>query len=267
MFDDLVAWLKTVCHLTTFGELSKRAPDDARPAAVLSFDDGYRDFVEYAMPILDRHGIRANQNVIPASVESGRPPWNVELLGALERLPLPRLRTLKWPQGLPDLESVNSEMGLMRWGVELSRILKMRPRLEREPLLSALVEQLDGELVGSGPPMMRPEDVAEAASSHEIGVHSYQHDSMEFETNGFFADDLGRCRDWYRAHLSAEARIYAFPNGSYRREQLKLVEQAGFEHVLLVGERASSASSTLHPRVTADGVTLRELRMRLARSC
>jgi peptidoglycan/xylan/chitin deacetylase (PgdA/CDA1 family) len=268
VFYELVSWLKEACRLTTFAELPKHSVNDGRPAAILSFDDGYRDFVEYAMPILDRHGVRANQNVVAASVESGRPPWNVELLSALERLPIERLQRLELPAGaLPELRSLDGETALMRWGVEVSRVLKMRPRAEREPLVSALADQLDGELVGSGLRMMSPKDLVEAASCHEIGVHSYEHDSMEFETQEFFADDVRRCRDWYRDRLGTEAQIYAFPNGSHRQEQLALARQAGFDHVLLVGERASSVSASVHPRITADGVTLRELRMRIARAC
>jgi peptidoglycan/xylan/chitin deacetylase (PgdA/CDA1 family) len=110
-------------------------------------------------------------------------------------------------------------------------------------------------------------DAAEAAAHHEIGLHSYAHDSMEFETEAFFADDLRRCREWYRAHLGAEPRVYAFPNGSHRPEQPEHARRAGFDHVLLVGERASSVAAGVHPRITADGVTLRELRMRIARAC
>jgi len=39
---------------------------DTRPAVVLSFDDGYQDFVEYAMPVLAKHGVKVNFNVCPA---------------------------------------------------------------------------------------------------------------------------------------------------------------------------------------------------------
>jgi hypothetical protein len=134
-FDEFVAWLKRECRLTTFAGLAELAPDQERPAAILSFDDGYRDFVEYAMPILERHGVRANQNVIAACVDGGRPPWNVELLDAMEHVSVERLRSLELPSGkVPRLES-GGEAALMRWGVELSRVLKLCARSEREPLV------------------------------------------------------------------------------------------------------------------------------------
>jgi peptidoglycan/xylan/chitin deacetylase (PgdA/CDA1 family) len=50
-FADLAGYLASRCRVLTFGELAD-AQTDRRPTIILSFDDGYRDFVEYAMPIL-----------------------------------------------------------------------------------------------------------------------------------------------------------------------------------------------------------------------
>jgi peptidoglycan/xylan/chitin deacetylase (PgdA/CDA1 family) len=269
VFDELVGWLDRECRLTTFSGLRDLPPDGPRPAAILSFDDGYRDFIEYALPILERHGVPANQNVVAASVESGRPPWNVELLAAMEQVPVESLRALELPSGtLPRLEPAAGEHALMRWGVEVSRLLKLRPRSERAPLVDALLDQLhDQAPAPSSQPMLTAHDLAEVARRHELGVQSYEHDSMEFESDEFFAEDVRRCRRWYRQHLGTEPRIYAFPNGSYRPSQVRIAHEAGFEHMLLVEERPSSIGERVHPRITADGVTLRELRMRIARAC
>jgi peptidoglycan/xylan/chitin deacetylase (PgdA/CDA1 family) len=265
VFDRFVGWLDRECRLTTFDQLGAVGRENRRPPAILSFDDGYRDFVEYAMPVLERHGVRANLNVVPACVESGRPPWNVELLDALERVPLERLRALRLPSGA-QARPLAGESDLMRWGVALSQFLKLRPREQREPVVRDLLAQLRDDTEGQAQPMMTAKDVLRAARIHEIGVHSYEHDSMDYETDGFFASDLARCRTWYREQLGADPRIYAFPNGSYRASQVAIAEAAGFDHVLLVGERTDSAEAVMNPRVTADGVTLRELRMRIARA-
>ena len=126
------------------------------------------------MPILERHGVGANQNVVAASVESGRPPWNVELLDAMEHVPVESLRALELPSGaLPRLEPAAGDHALMRWGVEVSRLLKLRPRSEREPLVHALIEQLRNDVPApSSQPMLTARDLVEVARSHEVGVHS-----------------------------------------------------------------------------------------------
>jgi hypothetical protein len=89
---------------------------------------------------------------------------------------------------------------------------------------------------------------------------------MEYESDDYFAEDLRRCQHWCRTQLGADARVYAFPNGSHRESQIKAAVDAGITDVLLVEETTSRLGAHVHPRVTADGVTLRELRMRVVRA-
>ncbi len=46
-----------------------------RPIACITFDDGYRDFIQYALPILDKFKVKASMYVVTDSVISGLPPW------------------------------------------------------------------------------------------------------------------------------------------------------------------------------------------------
>jgi peptidoglycan/xylan/chitin deacetylase (PgdA/CDA1 family) len=79
--DDAVAFRRS-CRLaqaalfnSRFPRLATLAPN-AEPPLILSFDDGYKDFIEVVVRILERHRVIANQNIVVNSVESGRPPMN-----------------------------------------------------------------------------------------------------------------------------------------------------------------------------------------------
>ena len=67
---------------------------------MLSFDDGYKDFIEVAVPLLEKRRIRVNHNVVPGCVESGRPPMNVELQDFIASAPAALLRETPLP-GMP----------------------------------------------------------------------------------------------------------------------------------------------------------------------
>src|SRR3954449_2945290 len=63
LFDQLLAFLRPHCRFVNFAALRDEANGrDSTPLAVLSFDDGYSDFLEYAVPIMESHGVSANLN-------------------------------------------------------------------------------------------------------------------------------------------------------------------------------------------------------------
>jgi peptidoglycan/xylan/chitin deacetylase (PgdA/CDA1 family) len=58
----------------------------ARPFAVLTFDDGYRDLVEHALPVLERHRAPFTAYVTAGFAEGAARLWWVELEEAIRRL-------------------------------------------------------------------------------------------------------------------------------------------------------------------------------------
>ncbi|PWB93195.1 polysaccharide deacetylase family protein [Methylosinus sporium] len=58
----------------------------AAPFAVLTFDDGYRDFVEHALPVLERHGAPFTLYITAGYADASARLWWVELEEAVRRL-------------------------------------------------------------------------------------------------------------------------------------------------------------------------------------
>jgi peptidoglycan/xylan/chitin deacetylase (PgdA/CDA1 family) len=110
--------------------------------------------------------------------------------------------------------------------------------------------------------MMSRDEVREIAAVHEIGAHSFDHASMAAETDAYLADDLLRCRAYFGETLGAPVNVYAFPNGSCRDGQIDVVRDAGFEHVLLVGEDFSRTDAHIHKRFTMYAASRAEARFR-----
>jgi peptidoglycan/xylan/chitin deacetylase (PgdA/CDA1 family) len=72
-FAEQLAYLKDAGYTPiTFGELVRRRPVTGRPV-VITFDDGYADFHERALPLLDRFGFRATVFVTTGWIRDAGP--------------------------------------------------------------------------------------------------------------------------------------------------------------------------------------------------
>ena len=256
-FDDLIVFLQPRFSFSTFADLANRPI--GRPTVILSFDDGFHDFVEYAMPILERRGVAVNHNVIASSVLTGTPPWTQRLNDLLAAGPRSLLAELRLP-GFELAPPGDGAADRVRYGAALVTFLMARSRVERAPLLVEIERFMARGAVRSAR-MMDVEDVRTAARSHEIGAHSYAHDSMQSETIEFFRDDLGRCDDFFRQVLGRPFTVYAFPNGAHRPEQIALLEERGVRAILLVGDRYADPDGRVFTRFNLGARDPRMLRL------
>lgn len=225
---------------------------------VLSFDDGYADFLKVAMPLLRKHGLRANQNVIPECIENGLPPLNVLMQDFVGRAPMSHVRQLGIP-GFPASEICGSRYEI---GAKISNFLKNKPESEQRAIAEKVLPGIS-ELKSFAPTrMLDREGVRKVAAEHEIGAHSYSHASMATESNDYLRADIDKCREYFETVLGIPLRIYALPNGSYRPEQLDVLRSEGIETILLVDEDFSSACADAHPRFTFYAGSPHEVRFR-----
>lgn len=256
LFDELIGWLKQHFSIVTFAEL-----DQARfvkPPLVLSFDDGYKDFIERVVPILEQHNVRVNQNIIPGCVERGLPPVNILLQDFINQAPAALLRKLKLaglPRGIDPAKRAAS-------GRAASAALKSLPIVEQKLAFEGLEKHFACFDAFRPTPLMSIDDIRQVVRLHEIGTHSYEHATMKFETDNYVAADAARCRDWHARKLGTEPYIYAFPNNSLGPRHADIVRSAGYTHILLVGEGYSTKESHIHSRFTMYGESASELRFR-----
>jgi peptidoglycan/xylan/chitin deacetylase (PgdA/CDA1 family) len=256
IFDDLLFFLKETFEVVLFGEIEEAKSE--KPLAVISFDDGYHNFYEFAAPLLKKHKLSVNMNIIPSCVESGEPMWNIKLYDFLNSVPKKLIDEINLP-GFEGRLTGESFAAKVQYGLKISRFLKNRPRVEREELWRQ-IEDLINNSDFRPTRMMNREEIKEIAETHEIGVHSFSHESMEFETDEFFEQDFEKCADYFKNKLGLPLEIYAFPNGSYRQVQIAALQKRGIKHVLLVGEDYANKGKDVFPRFTIYGSSKLETR-------
>lgn len=245
-FEALLRYLTRFFEIVTFSDLAD-LPKAKRPRVILSFDDGYRDFIETAVPLLRRYNVRVNHNVIPSCIESGLPPLNVLLASYVEQLPERAMQLFN----STDVR-LGENLSALQLSEAISNHIRALPVSDQDRLKQSILPRIMDDGDCSITPMMSRDEVRQLSLEHEIGAHSFDHASMAMESDEYLRDDVNRCTEYFASALSTKLTIYAFPNGSYRPKQTAVVQSQGVDHVLLVGEGLSRADAHVHHRVTFD---------------
>ncbi len=251
LFEELIVFLQKNFHIVPLDGLDE--PTN-RPKVVLSFDDGYRDFIEITAPILAKFRIRANQNVIPRCIDTGLPPLTVLVQDFIGRAPAAVVRRVHAP-GFGPVEPTES------CSRALVRFIKSKTHEERDNIFEVLYPQLTAEKSFQPTLMMTKEHVRQISVYHDIGAHSFDHASMGVETDNYFQLDLAKCKEYMETELGLPMLTYAFPNGSYRRTQLAIALESGLRHVLVV-DNDFAGNSAIHSRFGFDAAIPAEARFK-----
>jgi peptidoglycan/xylan/chitin deacetylase (PgdA/CDA1 family) len=258
LFKKFLSFIKKNYVLTTFEDLSSEKRP-SKPQMILTFDDGYKDFIEIVAPLLAEYKFPANQNVIPKSLLSGLPPLNVLAQDFIGGAPDELLRKFT----LPSHPKLRFKGDRAKFALGVSKAIKMQSISNQALIQDPLFTHFHNFVEFKPTKMLSIADVNELKDSFEIGVHSYEHATMSFETDEYFILDMQNCMTFAREYLNLEPEIYTFPNGLYTEKQLDLILASKFKHILLLGDFYSKRNKRLHNRFLLHGKTLRELHFRL----
>ncbi len=232
-FDGICAWVAEWFQVLSLEEAVDRLKRGDLPARamVITFDDGYADNHEVALPILQRHGLKATFYVATGFLDGGR-MWNDTVIEAVRACQQPALNVAQL--GIDGLTSLPLDGDAQRQAAIRALLdkLKYRPVDERLQLVGRLVEAVGAPLPGGV--MMRSDQVKSLRQAGmTVGAHTVSHPILL----KLSADQARREIDQSRQHLEAilgePVRHFAYPNGVPGRDMSDatagIVKDMGFD--------------------------------------
>lgn len=255
-FDRLCANLARWFNVLPLNEAVERLPSRTlpkRPMAI-TFDDGYADNHDVALPILKRHGLSATFFVATSFLGDGC-MFNDCIVESIRRTGRAAIDPSEF--GLPGRGTLTLRgVAERRRGIEalLEKIKYLDPDERTE-----VVERL---AVVAGVPrprglMMTPDQVnALSRSGMTIGAHTRTHPILSGLSASDARDEIVGSRSDLEAITGRRIELFAYPNGKpgvdYSRESVDIARQAGFAAAVSTAPGAASAGSDLFqlPRYT-----------------
>jgi peptidoglycan/xylan/chitin deacetylase (PgdA/CDA1 family) len=220
-------------------------------AACITFDDGYADNAEIALPILQKHGLPATFFVATGFLDGGR-MWNDTVIELIRRAPGQSL----------DL----SAMGLGRFAIGSipQRQQTIYALLGKLKYLSMEARQLQVDEMRSRIPVMLPENLMMTShqvrqlhtSGMDIGGHTVNHPILARMEKAVAQTEIASGKEVLENIIRAPVKIFAYPNGKpgqdYHADHVEIIKNLGFEGALSTAWGAAKNGSDLYqlPRFT-----------------
>ncbi len=268
-FDAHIAMLKSGFDVLPLIDAVRLARAGRLPprAACITFDDGYADNAEVALPVLQRHGVNATFFIASGFLNGGR-MWNDSVIEAVRGAAGDELDATALGLGRHRLDTLERR----RLAIPaLLGQLKYRPPDERAALVRALAElsgaALPDDLMLTTAQLLRLRDAGMG-----IGAHTVSHPILASLTPAQARAEMADGRRALEQLLGMPVPLFAYPNGKpgtdYLAEHVEMARQIGFEGAVSTAWGGSRGRQDWHqlPRFTPwDRGRLRFL-LRLARN-
>jgi peptidoglycan/xylan/chitin deacetylase (PgdA/CDA1 family) len=199
----------------------------ARPAVLVTFDDGYRDYHDVAYPILREVGIPAVNFVATGFAdEPERMFWWDEVDLAVWGTARTRVE-LPWQPG-QRLELDRAHREQLRMAVR--RHIWSRPEVERDSIIDALCDALEirRATLRIDRQVMNWDEIRAVSELTAIGGHTRNHQLMSKMDEPGLRAEVRACRDRIAVHLHRPT-MFAYPSGAFSETAKRIVLEEGFQ--------------------------------------
>ena len=234
VFKEIIQYIDknyTVISLSDINRIKSK-----KPLLVITFDDGYKNFLDYALPILYKHKMPAVQNIIVQCAESELTIWTQRLNNILNHL------FLKCEAFSCSFENSSfaykNQSQFHNFNHKLFQFLLKKNAVTRKQILDELEKKLQSfnPIVNK---MMDWNDIKSCMSYNiEIGSHTLSHDCLTtIEDKDILKKELFNSKSIIEKQLDTVINTIAFPNGQYNKDVIQFCKDSGYNNLLSTEEK------------------------------
>jgi peptidoglycan/xylan/chitin deacetylase (PgdA/CDA1 family) len=251
-------------------EAIRRLQEGSLPAraACITFDDGYADNVEIALPILQRWGLHATFFIATGFLDGGC-MWNDSVIEALRRAPGPVLNLSRLGLGNYEIRTTEERR---RAASALISAFKYLPLEERERHAQALVD-ISSVPLPEGL-MMRSDQVqALHRAGMGIGSHTVNHAILTCLDEVTARAEIAESKEHLEGIIGERVSLFAYPNGKpradYNGDHVNIVKSLGFAAAVCTAWGTGRRNSDLYqlPRLSVWDKTPIQFVLRVYQNC
>ena len=248
-----IAWLRSCCQVLPLLDAVRHMRAGTLPARAvcITFDDGYADNAEIALPVLQHYGVPATFFVASGFLNGGR-MWNDSVIELVRRAPGEVLDVGVLGLGVHGLATPAQRTQAIHALIRQLKYLPMTQRQQQVDSLAALVR------------VALPDDLmmtdAQVRQLHQagmaIGAHTVCHPILSALEAPQARAEIADSKRALEQLIGAAVPLFAYPNGrpgaDYGAEHVAMVRELQFEAAVSTSLGAAGAQPDMYqlPRFT-----------------
>ncbi len=239
MFDTIIRQLTQKCKVVLLEELLADAGaynNSSDKFVTISFDDGYKDNIEFAASILEKYNCPASFYIVTNSIDTNTPTWTYVVDHIISHTRKDRIvfpsdnapMELKEIKLLPEKKLSQSVRKIKPW-------LKSLSNQELNTMIRNIISQCNDVTLPVGM-MMSWNDIRELkAGGFYIGSHSHTHPMLaSLESEDEIKDELVISAKRVKEETGTAPLTISYPVGNYDERVIRMAKECGYKWGLAV---------------------------------
>ena len=207
----------------------KLPANNKKKLATIQFDDGYKDNIDYALPILDKYNCKASFYIVTDCIDYNIPTWTYIFDYSFQHTG--QLNIDMSFEYLPDAfktKGFNSAEERLGYAARFKPYMKTLTHEQREEVLQKIKTTFsDVELPRI---MMNWDDVKRLKNEgHYIGSHTVTHSLLgTMKNSAVIRNELRQSADRINEMLGYFPATISYPNGSYSSTTMQIAKEEGY---------------------------------------
>jgi peptidoglycan/xylan/chitin deacetylase (PgdA/CDA1 family) len=237
LFDKCIKTISKKYQVVLFEDLAfdKEALKKKNKYATIMFDDGYKDNIEYALPILNKYKVKASFYIVTDCIDKNIPTWTHILEYSFQHTVSDRIHLLFdfLPKEYQNGKFKDKEDRL-NFVSGLKTFLKTLPHEKRKQVLFAVSETFTD--IKMPELMMDWDDLKKMRNEgHYVGSHTVTHSMLgTMEDEKEIKNELEKSRNKMNEKLGYFPLSISYPVGSFDNRTKRISKEVGYKIGLAV---------------------------------
>lgn len=223
-FEQVIKYLNR--HYTIIPQnalLDAPMPYSKKDRCIITFDDGYKDFMESALPILVKHQVPVALHIVSHTATTGEMFWTQKLNKTLEAY---YKQKMSITGVFPTIYHITNINKLEKFAVEI--YMQLLNDNQREDIINAMIENLRFPIETT--PMLSWEDIKALPKEWvTIGSHTHNHANLLTLSEEETYNELLTSYKQIQSQYGIAPISIAYPNGQYNERINAMAKEIGYK--------------------------------------